>query len=183
VHLHADLIAGLPGETFESIAAGFDRLHACGPQEIQLGILKKLRGTPIARHDVEWQMVYNSAPPYNVLQTSVLSFTELQSIRRFARFWDITVNNGRFPNAAPLLWQKQPSVFAAFMEWSEWLYQQTGSSMGIAPPRLARLLEEFLTAKCGLSTKTVSRALEADSDRRTARSVKGRERQTRHAEQ
>ena len=44
MHLHADLIVGLPGETLESFAAGFDRLVALGPQEIQVGILKRLRG-------------------------------------------------------------------------------------------------------------------------------------------
>jgi radical SAM superfamily enzyme YgiQ (UPF0313 family) len=59
VHIHADLIVGLPGETLESFAAGFGRLVALGPQEIQVGILKRLRGTPIIRHDAEWQMVYN----------------------------------------------------------------------------------------------------------------------------
>lgn len=178
VHLHADLIAGLPGETFESIAAGFDRLHACGPDEIQLGILKKLRGAPIARHDVEWQMVYNTAPPYDVLQTATLSFVELQKIRRFARFWDITVNNGRFLRTAPLLWKKQPSVFGAFMEWSEWLYQQTGSAAGIAPPRLARFLEEFLGEARGLDKTLVRHALDTDLAG-TGPSAKGMERQTR----
>ena len=59
MHIHADLIAGLPGETVESFAAGFDRLIALGPQEIQVGMLKRLRGTPIVQHDAEWQMVYN----------------------------------------------------------------------------------------------------------------------------
>src|SRR5258705_9249082 len=51
VHIHADLIAGLPGESLESFGAGFDRLIGLGPQEIQVGILKRLRGTPIVRHD------------------------------------------------------------------------------------------------------------------------------------
>ena len=83
IHLHADLIAGLPGETIASIAQGFDRLHACDPDEIQLGILKKLRGAPIVKHDKEWEMVYSAAPPYDVLQTSALSFPELQTLRRF----------------------------------------------------------------------------------------------------
>ncbi|MFA5688173.1 MAG: DUF4080 domain-containing protein [Kiritimatiellales bacterium] len=178
VHLHADLIAGLPGETFASIAGGFDRLHACGPQEIQLGILKKLHGAPIARHDVKWQMVYNTAPPYDVLQTATLSFVELQEIRRFARFWDITVNNGRFPHAAPLIWKKQPAVFAAFMEWSEWLYKRTGSSMGIAPVKLAGLLEKFLTGRRKLDSSTVRRAIDRDLNNSGA-SLKGMERQTR----
>src|ERR1043166_3585296 len=47
VHIHADLIVGLPGESVESFGAGFDRLIALKPQEIQVGILKRLRGTPI----------------------------------------------------------------------------------------------------------------------------------------
>ena len=59
VHVHADLIVGLPGETIESFAAGFDRLVALRPQEIQVGMLKRLRGTPIVRHDAEWGMVYS----------------------------------------------------------------------------------------------------------------------------
>ena len=183
VHLHTDLIAGLPGETMESLARGFDRLHACGPDEIQLGLLKKLRGSLIARHDTEWGMAYSSVPPCDVLKTSTLSFQELQSIRRFARFWDITVNNGRFSETAALLWKNQPSVFAAFMEWSEWLHQQTGVSAGIAPSRLARFLETFLTATRGLAQAPVRRALEAGIARRPVRTVKGRERQTRHAAQ
>jgi radical SAM superfamily enzyme YgiQ (UPF0313 family) len=58
VHVHADLIVGLPGEDMASFAAGFDRLVALGPQEIQVGLLKRLRGTPIVRHDRDWGMVY-----------------------------------------------------------------------------------------------------------------------------
>ncbi|HEV2612185.1 MAG TPA: radical SAM protein, partial [Noviherbaspirillum sp.] len=49
-HLHVDLIAGLPGEDIASFARGFDQLVAIGPHEIQFGILKRLRGTPIIRH-------------------------------------------------------------------------------------------------------------------------------------
>lgn len=181
VHLHADLIAGLPGENLASIAKGFNRLHACGPDEIQLGILKKLRGAPIARHTEEWGMVYNSSPPYDVLQTSTLSFSELRKIRRFARHWDIIVNNGRFPHTAPMIWQNRDSVFAAFMEWSEWLYEQTGSTAGIAPARLARFLHEYLTAN-GLGEKSIFQCLEND---RTAPSstMQGMERQNRKTKQ
>lgn len=104
VHIHADLIAGLPGESLESFGAGFDRLVGLGPQEIQVGILKRLRGTPIVRHDVEWQVVYNPHPPYEILQNKLLDFTTMQRLRRFARYWDLVGNSGNFVETTPLIW-------------------------------------------------------------------------------
>jgi radical SAM superfamily enzyme YgiQ (UPF0313 family) len=104
VHIHADLIAGLPGESLESFAAGFDRLIALGPHEIQVGILKRLRGTPIVRHDTEWQMLYNPQPPYEILQNRLIGFATMQKLRRFARYWDLVGNSGNFVETTPLLW-------------------------------------------------------------------------------
>jgi radical SAM superfamily enzyme YgiQ (UPF0313 family) len=104
VHIHADLIAGLPGETLESFAAGFDRLIALGPQEIQVGMLKRLRGTPIVRHDAEWQMIYNPHPPYEILQNQLIDFATMQRLRRFARYWDLVGNSGNFVESTPLIW-------------------------------------------------------------------------------
>jgi radical SAM superfamily enzyme YgiQ (UPF0313 family) len=104
-HLHADLIAGLPGETLESFAAGFDRLVALGPQEIQVGVLKRLRGTPIARHDAAWQMAYNPHPPCEILQNRLIDFATMQKLRRFARYWDLVANSGNFVETTPLLWR------------------------------------------------------------------------------
>jgi hypothetical protein len=123
-------------------------------------------------------MVYNTSPPYDALQTATLTFVELQKIRRFARFWDITVNNGRFPQTAPLLWKNQVSVFAAFMEWSIWLYDQTHTTFGFTPARLAQLLEQFLTEQRGLNRQTVFQCLEKDLTVRSP-AAKGMERQTR----
>ena len=104
VHIHADLIVGLPGETLESFAAGFDKLIALGPQEIQVGILKRLRGTPIGRHDAEWQMVYGAHPPYEILQNKLVDFATMQRLRRFARYWDLVGNSGNFIETTPLIW-------------------------------------------------------------------------------
>ena len=69
VHVHADLMVGLPGETLDSFAAGFDQLIALRPQEIQVGILKRLRGTPIVRHDAEWQMIFTRIRPTRFCRT------------------------------------------------------------------------------------------------------------------
>jgi radical SAM superfamily enzyme YgiQ (UPF0313 family) len=158
-HIHADLIAGLPGESLESFAAGFDRLVAFRPQEIQVGILKRLRGAPIARHDREWQMVYNPNPPYEILQNRLLDFATMQRLRRFARYWDLVGNSGNFVETAALVWSACGSPFAGFMRWSEWLFKRIGRTDGIALLRLAELLFIYLTEELGYAASTVAEQL------------------------
>jgi radical SAM superfamily enzyme YgiQ (UPF0313 family) len=151
VHIHADLIAGLPGETMESFGAGFDRLVALGPQEIQVGILKRLRGTPIARHDAEWGMVYSATPPYEILQNRLIPFAQMQRLRRFAKFWDMVGNSGNFVETTRLLWTSPDgtplSPFASFLQFSDWLYERVRRTDGVALLRLVQLLLEFLTTE------------------------------------
>ena len=158
VHVHADLIVGLPGETLASFAAGFDRLVALGPQEIQVGLLKRLRGTPIARHEVESRLVYSPAAPYEILATSTLDFPTLQRLRRFARYWDIVANSGQFAVTTPRLWRDQ-SPFAGFLAFSDWLYRETDRTSGIALSKLLELLFRYLTEVCGQSPQEVATTL------------------------
>jgi radical SAM superfamily enzyme YgiQ (UPF0313 family) len=173
VHIHADLIAGLPGEGLESFAAGFDRLIALGPHEIQVGMLKRLRGTPIIRHDAEWQMLYNPHPPYELLQNRLIDFPTMQRLRRFARYWDLVGNSGNFVETTPLIWshagQASPlnplSPFAGFMRWSEWLHERVGRTDSIALVRLMELLFEFLTSEQGLDPKPTAAAMWRDYQR------------------
>jgi radical SAM superfamily enzyme YgiQ (UPF0313 family) len=161
VHIHADLIIGLPGETVESFAAGFDRLIALGPQEIQVGILKRLRGTPIVRHDSEWQMIYNSHPPYEILQNKLIDFATMQKLRRFARYWDMVGNSGNFIASTPLIWQ-DGSPFHGFMRWSEWLHAKTRRTDSIALMRLMELMFEYLTVETAQDPKLVAEIMWSD---------------------
>ncbi len=165
VHIHADLIAGLPGETLESFGRGFDALVALGPQEIQVGMLKRLRGTPIGRHDAEWQMVYSPYPPYEILANKLIRFSDMQRVRRFARYWDLVANSGRFVRSTPLLWAGGRSPFESFLGWSDWLYATVGRSHGIALGRLAELLFRYLTERQGLARATAAEALWQDYQR------------------
>jgi len=138
--IHADLIAGLPGEDLASFGAGFDRLwHALSSAtltsttpkqqlsrtEIQLGILKLLPGAPISRHNETFAMRYNTLPPYEVLETSVMSASDLQRIKNFARFWELLVNRGLVEFTA-----NEP-VFEKFMLLSDRLFAHFGRNWGI----------------------------------------------------
>jgi hypothetical protein len=163
VHVHADLIAGLPGESLEGFAAGFDRLVALRPQEIQVGLLKRLRGTSIGRHDAEWGMVYSPLPPYEILQNRLISFPAMQRLRRFARDWDLVGNSGRFVATTPLFWSGGSSPFAEFMRFSDWFHQREGRHHAIALPHLVEQVFAFLTQERGLPAAGVAAALARDA--------------------
>jgi radical SAM superfamily enzyme YgiQ (UPF0313 family) len=172
VHIHADLIAGLPGESLESFGAGFDRLIGLNPHEIQVGILKRLRGTPIVRHDAEWQMTYNAHPPYEVLQTRLVTFAEMQHMRRFARYWDLIGNSGNFVETTPLLWSnRERSPFVAFSRFTEWLYAKVGRTDSISLARLAELLFTYLTIELGFDPRDIAETIWRDYQRGAEREL------------
>lgn len=147
-HIHADLIVGLPGESIDSFAAGFDQLVALAPHEIQVGILKRLRGTPIVRHSDEYRMCYNPNPPYDILSNDEIEFASMQRLNRFARYWDLIGNSGRFNDSLPSLLGEAP--FQRFMKLSEWIYATTGQVHRIALKRLFDLVYQGAVTQLGM---------------------------------
>lgn len=158
-HLHVDLIAGLPGEDVASFARGFDQLVGLGAEEIQFGILKRLRGTPIIRHTEAFGMVYDPYPPYTVLATDKIDFATMQRLVRFARYWDLVANSGRFANTTPVLLGDAP--FDNFMAFSDWIYTRTDATHRIALDRLARLVAEYLQVR-GMAAHEAAGLLASD---------------------
>lgn len=162
VHIHADLIAGLPGENLASLAQGFNLLYSLGPQEIQLGILKRLRGAPIARHDVEWKMRYNPSPPYQLLENSLLSVSDLQRLQRFAKYWELFSNSARFKQSLAFLLPNSFSAFEDFLLFSDWCYSRTKRTYGLSLLSLCELLFDYLTEHLKQDKGTVAQAIFSD---------------------
>ncbi len=158
--IHVDLIAGLPGEDLASFGRGFDRLHALKPHEIQVGILKRLRGAPIDRHTEPHQLRFNPDPPYNVLATDCISFNDMQRITRFARYWDLAGNSGRFHQSLPLLLGDAP--FGNFMRFADWLYAETHKTHEFAFERLCEFIHGFLTREMRVEAATACDAVLTD---------------------
>ncbi|MEN9433200.1 MAG: hypothetical protein RLZZ422_789 [Pseudomonadota bacterium] len=159
-HLHTDLIFGLPGEDLDSFGQGFDELIALKPHEIQVGILKRLRGTPIIRHTESFAMVYNPQPPYNILQTDSVDFKTMQQMNRFARYWDMIGNSGRFESTLPLLLGDAP--FKRFWQLSASIYENSNQTHQIALPRLFSLIHEAGISTLGLEIERLENALLQD---------------------
>ncbi len=169
-HLHVDLIAGLPGEDLDGFAAGFDRLVALGPHEIQVGILKRLRGAPIARHTGAFDLRFNPDPPYNLLASDRISFADMQRITRFARYWDLFANSGRFAATMPLVLDGAP--FSRFMAFSDWMYRCTDATNRLSLERRFVLLHRWLVETGAADGgAAIEHALRSDYARHSPRGV------------
>ncbi|MBU0677950.1 MAG: DUF4080 domain-containing protein [Verrucomicrobia bacterium] len=172
-YIHADLIAGLPGEDMQSFAKGFDRLAALSPHEIQVGVLKRLRGTPIARHDEEWAMIYSPEPPYNLIENRLMSPGDMARIDAFAQLWDKICNSGNFIETAPLLWLNEESVFDAFMRWSDWYVQQVGQRHSIPLDDLCSAVFTYLTTERRVGVNAICGPMLRDYQRGRRRGAPG----------
>ena len=159
-HIHADLIIGLPGEDMQSFASGFNRLVALNPHEIQVGILKRLRGSPIIRHSKEFDMRYNPLPPYNILSNGLIDFSTMQRLSRFARYWGMIANSGRFQNTLPLILADTP--FENFLKLSDWLFATTDQTHKISLKRLFTLIYQGAVQALNLNRNELETSLHHD---------------------
>ncbi len=162
VHVHADLIIGLPGEDSDGFSRSYDKLRGMGPDEIQIGILKLLPGAPIVRHVENYRMLFNPQPPYEVLQTDCISFPEMQRLKRLARYHDAFVNSGKFSGAMAIIMDSGESAFRSFGDFSVWVYRNTGQDYAISQNRQYALVLEYLLTEKGLTTERATEVLKND---------------------
>jgi anaerobic magnesium-protoporphyrin IX monomethyl ester cyclase len=96
IHLHLDLIAGLPGEGYRDFLASVDRVASLSPHHLQIEPVKLLPGSPLRRDSRRLDLRFDPHPPYTVLSTPDLSFAEIGRLRGISRLFDLTYNSGRF---------------------------------------------------------------------------------------
>ena len=96
MHIHADLIAGLPNENPESFRKSFNRLYALRPHMLQLGFLKLLHGSELREKSDDFSCYYHSGAPYEVISTHCLSEEDMQKIHFAEDAVDRLYNSGRF---------------------------------------------------------------------------------------
>lgn len=162
--VHADLIFGLPGENEASFAAGFDHLvRTFDFPELQVNLLKRLPGTPLAREARFAGLVFNPNPPYELLASDALDFAAVGRLHRLARCWELVHNRGRFPRAAARLWQTDGgSPFARYLALSQQVYGAEGRLHALGAERLAAHLTAFLASTCGISAAEAGALVAAD---------------------
>jgi hypothetical protein len=129
-------------------------------------MLKRLRGTPIVRHDAEHEMIYSPTAPYEILRTKAIDFETMQRLRRFARFWDLVANSGNLRETVQrILSAHDRSAFHNFLNLSDWLFARLNRTHAIALDRLGELLLEYQTQVLSLSREESAEALAEDFSR------------------
>lgn len=93
---HLDLISGLPGEDLKSFINSFNEVYSIGPEEIQLGFLKILKGSPMMEEKDKWGMKYSPYAPYEILKTKDISYEELLILKKVEAMVDKYYNSGKF---------------------------------------------------------------------------------------
>jgi len=118
IHIHADLIAGLPLETLEGVGESFDAVYPCCHM-LQLGFLKLLKGSPLQEKAIDYGIVASPIAPYEVLKTDALSFEDLTVLHRIDEVLDRFGNSGHFSRVLAGVMERIRSPFDFFRSLSE----------------------------------------------------------------
>lgn len=147
VHVHLDLIAGLPYEDYASFAQSFDEVYALRPNQLQLGFLKVLKGSYMYEHASEYGLVYRTQPPYEVLRTKWLGYEELLALGQTEEMVEVYYNSGQFETTMKLLETAYESPFALYQSLGNFYERQGYFSMSHSRIRRSEILLEFADAQ------------------------------------
>ncbi len=124
IHIHLDLIAGLPYEDYKSFGKSFDDVYAMEPEQLQLGFLKVLKGSKMHQKAEEYGLVYRSNPVYEVLYTNWLSYEEVCRLKRIEEMVELYYNSNQFTTTLPLAVKLFSSPFVFFEALADFYERQ-----------------------------------------------------------
>lgn len=145
MHIHVDLIAGLPYEDLPTFAKSFDDVYGLGADMLQLGFLKVLPGTQMRRETEQHDLRYMDEPPYEILATKYMPYKDMLYLKHLDNILDQTANSGGFKyTLRALLRASGMTSFAFYRKLTQWwvkagFYPQTHNAKGVAA-----ILKQFI---------------------------------------
>ncbi|MDD2972706.1 MAG: DUF4080 domain-containing protein [Lachnospiraceae bacterium] len=125
IHTHLDLIAGLPYEDYDSFVTSFNDVYALHPEQLQLGFLKVLKGSEMHQRAEEYGIVYNSKPPYEILYSKWLSYSNVLRLKKVEEMVELYYNSNQFTATIPVLERAFNSPFHLYQALAEY-YEERG---------------------------------------------------------
>ncbi len=160
VHQHLDLIAGLPGEDFDTFAKSFQQVYQMKPQQLQLGFLKVLKGSYLYQRQKEYQLLYQVYPPYEVMATRWLSYEEILKMKLAEEMLEVYYNSMQFQMTIKVLELTEKNPFEIFLNLGEFYEEQGLLAMSHSRIRRCEILLEYLQQKdpshCELYQETMT---------------------------
>lgn len=147
IHVHLDLIAGLPYEDLRRFRQSFNEVYALRPQQLQLGFLKVLKGSQIQRQASEYDLAYTCRPPYEVLSTRWLSYEDICHLKQIEETVELYYNSGQFSHTLAFMLTQFTDAFSMYESLAAW-YEQFGL-FGVQSSRIRKyeILLEWGTAR------------------------------------
>ncbi len=144
MHIHLDLIAGLPYEGLQEFEKSFNDVYKLQPQMLQLGFLKVLPGTQMNDEAQEHKLIYMDEPPYEILATVYMPYENMQLLKKIENIFEQTYNSGCFQHILHFLIKKEENAFSFYRRLTDWwtekgYYPQVHNNKGIA-----RILFEYI---------------------------------------
>lgn len=145
IHVHTDLIAGLPYEDMDSFRESFNAAYSVKAHHFQLGFLKMLPGTCIRNNAEQHGYRYRSYPPYEILSNRYMSCEEINALKGVEEALDRFYNPGRLNYSLEYAESLFPSAFDMYLGLSRWLKERKLLFMPMSAIRLYELFRDFAT--------------------------------------
>ncbi len=114
IHIHLDLIAGLPCEDLKSFEKSFNDVYSLNPHQFQLGFLKVLHGSGMEKLCDKYKIVFSPFAPYEVLSTDCLSYDDILFLKEIEDLIDKYYNSNRFVYSMKYLVSHSEDAFALY---------------------------------------------------------------------
>ena len=144
IHQHLDLIAGLPYEDYDSFRKSFNDVYALKPQQLQLGFLKVLKGSHMMEMCQEYEIVYKTREPYEVLSTKWLDYDHVLKLKNVQNMVEVYYNSGQFQNTLEYLEGFFPDAFSIYEGLGRFYMEKGYGDVSHTRMRRYEILLEFL---------------------------------------
>lgn len=145
MHIHTDLIAGLPFEDLNSFRTSFNRAFSLKSDMLQLGFLKILHGSPMGENREEFPCEYSKEAPYEVISTPWLSREDIALLKTVDTVNDRFSNSGRFSYSLDYVMSVIPSTpFDVFVRFGKYLGEKVKCSVPLFES--AKLFFDFFSS-------------------------------------
>lgn len=159
IHLHLDLIAGLPQEDYQSFGASFNQVYRLGPDQFQLGFLKVLKGSSIWQNQSALGIVSQTKAPYEVLSTPHLPFSHLLRLKMVEEMTEQYYNSNRYRLSMRYLVSLFPTPFDCYQALGDFYHDNRYHTVSHSKEEMYTILYQFLQSALPQADPEVFRQL------------------------